>query len=750
VGTTRRGARLLVAWLTVAALIAALTAVAGAGAADTTEATTYGQDGTASPSLGSHFEETGFGRLYARPDGGLLAGRLHGFFGEVVSPVESFAADGTAEPVTATFPPAIKADVAVPEGAQAIGELGSGKVVAYKVLDEGPRRPEIFLHLTVLNPDGSGEQTFVLGLPPVLNFDTPKEIIPTADGGALLVNSQFLVALRADGSPNPAFGKGGLVNISELAGARVLADGSIEAVGDWYDADADTERLAVRRLTATGAPDSSFAPEGLRVFDRGEDETANAAAWAPDGSVYIAGEAQSPPSCDYGHCETVPIVAAIDPAGNLMPGFGQGGVAKLPAFASYPGETDGGTAGALVLRPDGSLVVGGSGAPEGSVAFLAALTPQGRPLTSFGENGVVRVRQPVPAEEQVGGLRALPGGKLLAAVGTDAGISERSALARYGADGDLDQSFGAGAGFVGVGDARGARTFAVRGDEVLIAGWGYPHDALILAHVGDGSAVSSFGDDGSVLMPSRAFIEAVAFGAEDDPVAMVNVNGPGSSEPTTVYGFDRDGRHDRSFGHRGEVPLTLPGGGEVKGRALLALGGGRVLVAGVDRGGFAVERLLPDGRPDPRFGVHGWAQVRVAGRAKSVALARVGAKVYLAGSFAGESDRGVVLARLGLDGRPDKSFGDRGRRTVPVADASAPTAVLPTRAGIVVTLEQSSLPLLTFAPGGKVRQRALTSPAQTVTDVHATVSQGHLIVGWVPFVGNLPQRTYNLSRLPLG
>jgi uncharacterized delta-60 repeat protein len=746
--TTRRGLRLIVAWPAAAVVLTALVAVVGAGAADTTESTTFGQDGTASPSLGVHFEETGFGRLYARPEGGLLAGRSSGLFSEVAAPAESFAADGTPEPVTAAFPPAIKADVPVPEGAQAIGELGSGKVVAYEVQVEGARSPEVSLHLTVLNPDGSGERTFVLELPGALSFDTPREIVPTADGGALLVNSEFLVALRADGSPDPAFGEGGLLNVSGLAGARVLADGSIEAVGYWYDG--KTEHLAVHRYTAIGAPDTSFAPEGLRVFDRGEYEVANVAAWAPDGSVYLAGDAQSPSGCSYGHCEVVPIVAAIDPAGNLVPDFGHGGVAKLTEFARSPGESEGGTADALALRPDGSLVAGGSGPPGGSVAFLAALTPQGQPLTSFGEGGVVRVRQPIPAEERVGGLHALPGGKLLAAVGTDVGNPDRSALVRYGADGGLDPSFGAGAGFVPVGDARGARTFAVHGDEALIAGWGYPHDALILAHAGDGSAVSSFGDDGSVLLPGRISIEAVAFGAHDDPVAMVNLNGPGSTEPTTVSRFDRDGRHDRSFGRGGEVPLTLPGGGEVRGRALLADGGGRVLAAGVSRDGFAIERLLPDGRPDPHFGVHGWAQVKVAGQARSVALARVGAKIYLAGSYRGDAERGVVLARLDSGGRPDKSFGDRGRRTAPVPAASAPTAVLPTRAGIVVTLERSSRPVLTFAAGGKVRQRALTSPAQTVTDVQATVSQGHLIVGWVPFVGNFAQRTYNLSKLPLG
>lgn len=227
-----------------AAFLGALVVVAGAGAADTTESTTFGQDGVAVPILGTHYEETGFSRLYARPDGGIVAGRHGGTFSQPRSLVESFSAVGIPDPVASPLPSELKSGVKVPEGADAVGELGSGKVVSYGIENEGARRPEISLHLTVRNPDGSDERSFTLILPSVESFDTPREIVPTADGGALVVNSQFLLALRADGSPNPAFGEGGLLNSSGFAGARVLADGSIEAVGYWYDDDAQTEHTS--------------------------------------------------------------------------------------------------------------------------------------------------------------------------------------------------------------------------------------------------------------------------------------------------------------------------------------------------------------------------------------------------------------------------------------------------------------------------------------------------------------------------
>jgi uncharacterized delta-60 repeat protein len=770
----RRGTRLAAALLAALALLAAVAGSAGAAA----------------QSLGIHYEETGFSQLYARSDGGLLALRRTGTDARPGKRIESFLPSGAPDPAAPTtdlgqygsFFPAAGGRTFVLEShkltrldlggspdpsfggtgtvksqyADAVAELGSGKVVTYHVEVLGARSPEVSLRVTVFNSDGSGERTFSLALPPVLSIFTPREIVPLPGGGALVVNTEFLLELNADGSPNTAFGKGGLVDSSGIAGAHVLADGTVETVGYSYDSKGQTENLAVARYTATGAPDTSFGSEGRQVFDPGDYAVGEVAAWAPDGTAYLGGYAHPRGSCStvFGLCETVPFLAAIDPTGNLATGFGEGGVLKMTAFAGVPGDEAEGVA-TLVLRPDGTLVAGGATLPHGSVAYLAAFTTAGTPVASFGEGGIVRVREPVPAEERVAGLFALPDGSLSAAATTDVGSAEHPILARYRADGGLDTSFGGGTaegegvGFVDVGGGRGAVAAAVKGDEALIGSWEYPRDHLALVHVDDGSPVVGFGPGGSVLLPQDNAIKAVAFAADGDPVVLADRNGPGSTEPGVVFRFRPDGRRDRTFGEGGRLDLKLPDGIEVSGADLLASSGGRLLVGGLTGRGFALTRLLPDGRPDPRFGSHGWVQMKVARRVKSMAVQRVGSKIYLAGTFGDEGGRGVVLARFDLQGHPDKSYGRSGRITAAVEASSPPTAILRTGAGILVALEKGRRPLLTFSADGKVRRRAVGSRPQRVDDVQATLAQGRLVVGWLPYGAQVERPPYHLARLSL-
>jgi uncharacterized delta-60 repeat protein len=759
--------------------------VAVAAAEDTTETGTFGRDGIATQSLGVHFEETQFSDVEARPDGGLVA--LRG------NQLESYLADGTPDPA---FPPrrvspsrrvfplaAGKSLVAVdvfgdsqltrvnadgnadpsfggagairtPVRAQAATELPSGKIMIAGVFSGGTHEIYNAVELALVNPDGSLFQG--LGRNGVLRVQLPSNqyvggvsaILPTGDGGALLVGGTFLLELRADGSPNPDYGSAGLVTglPMTLVGGRIRADGSLEAVGT--SAGPAEQDMLVLRYTAAGRPDTGFGAEGIRKFDLGGEERAHAASWAADGSVVVGGSSLEVGACSEDEsCRETPVLAGFDPDGSLDPGFGEGGVLRL---ASLTGESSGWLHSGIVSlarRPDGSIVAAGVAPPERTVAFLAALSPRGALLPGFGEGGIVRVRQEVPAIQHVGGLARLTSGKLLAAGTTDVGYGYAPALIRYDADGSIDRSFGAGSGYVALGSTQSAIGFALDASERALVGVSdYPRSSLVLSDA-DGAPVSSFGTDGVVRLPRLVRVKALGFSA-GDAVVVGTRDFAGNAEPGVVLRFDPDGSPSQGFGADGVVSLR-PGGRQMKARTLAVAARKRVLVGGIFGNRFAMVRLLPDGRPDPRFGTRGWSFPSAGGIAKSVTVRRAGAHVYLAG-VARDGDRmWVVLMRYRADGRPDPTFGRHGRRTATISKPAQPTAIVPTRRGTLVVLSRGPRPLLLFGRDGRMERRWIGKRPKFVTDVRATVSGGRLFLGWNAYsYANRRDASY-LSRQPL-
>lgn len=777
-GRQHRGKRLALALLAAAFAMAAL--VAGAPAAeDVPEASTSGSGGIATQSLGTHYEETEITDLQARDDGGLILQRD--------DQVEAYLADGAPDPAVppravsqyrGVFPLASGKSLVLeksgltrvnPDGSvdasfggsgtikppvepRAVAELPSGKILLVRAEIGGTHTRLAWASIGLLNPDGSIERglgsrgVLTVSLPAAEENSYVPEIALTGDGGALVIGGGFLLELRADGRPNPSFGSHGLVSeLPRLAGGRVLADGSIEAVG-YADED-----LAMLRYTAAGAPDTAFGADGIRRFDLGGEELARVASWAADGSVIIGGSARVPGSCPgSGDCEEEPILAAFDPAGNLDPGFGMGGVLRLSALTGEPDWYPGGGVTALARRPDGSIVAAGSGPPERTVAYLALVSPTGALLSSFGDGGIVRLRRPVPASQKVVGLAPLTSGKLLAAGTTDVGIEDAPILIRYGADGSLDRTFGDGSGYVTAGDSRFATGFAVNSSgQALIGVYKYPHSQLLLRSAADGAPVRSFGSDGVVQLPGHSWIEALGFAADGGAIVVGTYDRDDIAEPGMVLRFRPSGNPDSGFGHGGRVALRVPGGGTVKARALATGPGGRILVGGLADHRFAITRLLPDGRPDPRFGVGGWSLTKVGGGARSVTISRAGSRLYLAGAVHHDERPRVVLMRFREDGRLDRGFGRHGRLTATISKPARPKAIVPSRHGVLVVLSGGVRPLLSFDRDGEVRRRSPVGHPQVVDNVRATVVGGHLALGWNEFSRAVGRDVYHLARRPL-
>jgi uncharacterized delta-60 repeat protein len=318
----------------------------------------------------------------------------------------------------------------------------------------------------------------------------------------------------------------------------------------------------------------------------------------------------------------------------LDPGYGSCGALQtpLPQRASA-------AALRMARAPDGSIVVGGgSDFRRHAERFMVTrLRPDGAIDTSFGNGGAVVT--PVPGatdgQAKLTGVAVQADGKIVVSghVRSNAALDYRAVLARYNADGSLDQSFGQG-GFVA--DALpGANS-----EQIL--------DVTIAA---DGGIVAA-GLTGAY--------------SDDDP--------QGERQRLTAARYRPDGSLDPAFGSGG-VATVDPGTGGSQANVIRAVGS-KLLVGGRAGQQFALVRLNADGSLDASFGNGGMTLDSPPASAELVALALLpdGRVAALGAAYNGVYRSAVALVRYDADGHVDPSFGTGGFAVD--RHASGPTALL--------------------------------------------------------------------------
>jgi uncharacterized delta-60 repeat protein len=453
------------------------------------------------------------------------------------------------------------------------------------------------------------------------------QIIGLPDGEILAAGSCGLVRLQKDGTPDPAFGLEGLVPV-DLGGVHVAvgADGKIVYVA-WNQS---LHKVEVGRLDENGAPDSSFGAAGkaLVTLNAPISAKAFAVAAAPRGRLIAAGEA----FCGEG-CGGFALARYL-PGGQLDRTFGEGG-------RVVSGQGGLGSAHAVAVAPDGSIFAGGTtgyreepGGKEHQAEFaLAKFRPSGRLDPSFGDGGVVAQQiSPHPDQGQRSEIEAIAlqrDGKVVAA-----GLSYFCGylcftVARYLPSGKLDRSF-AGDGVLRLKEkgAYGEAVAIQRNGKIVVSGGSFGSFVTVRL-TRHGRLDRSFGGDGVVIHKQR-----IHFKDRDHAV----IDGSVSPKALTI---GRDG-------------------------SIAVAGGGRSLRS-------FVERYLPDGHRDPRFGNHG----RVFLGGFSVDALRVApCGLVLGGTIAGKGrEQAMGLTTLSRNGRKRSAirrpFGP-GRRSFGAALALQP------------------------------------------------------------------------------
>lgn len=358
-------------------------------------------------------------------------------------------------------------------------------------------------------PDGHLDPTFGRRGITVTNLggdDEPHALALQADGRIVVAgysdvegSSRFALArYRPDGHLDPSFGKGGtLVTGMEgkdvgAYGVAIQEDGKIVLAG--YSDTEGSSRLALARYRPDGQLDPAFGNAG-RVFTdmMGTDVSANAVTLQPDGKVVLAGYSDTDHSSRF-------AAARYDARGQLDTSFGTAGRVITDVHAHDVSYF------AIAAAPAGALVAAGyaqSGEEVGTRdVALARYRPDGTPDPAFGKQGIVTTQ--LGGSDSASALLLQPDGRLVVAGYSDTEGSSRFALARYDADGRLDASFGRrGITLVDVGGDDVAAASVVRlGDGRLIAaGYAEQEEGSLFALVcckSDGKLDPAFGSGGKV------------------------------------------------------------------------------------------------------------------------------------------------------------------------------------------------------------------------------------------------------------
>lgn len=239
-------------------------------------------------------------------------------------------------------------------------------------------------------------------------------------------------------------------------------------------------------------------------------------------------------------------------------------------------------------------------------------------------------------------------------------------------EGSLDPSFGAHGTFIAPGDKYSVDAFydlLTQPDGTLVAVGN--HSTLVgeffrVVHLLADGTPDPVWDHLQIGFPNRS-ISAVAYAVGRQSSGRLVMAGE-RREQVALAGVQPGGELDASFGDGGTKVLDLAG--DAVARAMLVAPDDALIVAGYHNRRSLVARLLPDGSPDPGFGIGGFMELYfrgdVASQALDVALDREGRILV-----AGEAGSRAYLHRLRQVPDPGGLVGDGSLLPLPVGGEPA-------------------------------------------------------------------------------
>jgi uncharacterized delta-60 repeat protein len=402
---------------------------------------------------------------------------------------------------------------------------------------------------------------------------------------AILVRNSALAAASdldptfdADGKQTTDFF--GLVDQAQAVALQ--PDDKIVVVG--MAANSSTTLFALARYNTDGSLDTSFGSGGqVTTLFAGGNSVAYGVAIQSDGKIIAVGGGVS------GDFE----IARYKSDGSLDDSFDADG--KLTIDLS--GAAD--LAQAVVIQPDGKIVVVGQAQFSAQQFALVRLNSDGSLDSNFGVGGIVHTAFAGNAGAHTVALQ--PDGKIV--VGGEAFLD--FALARYNSDGSLDESFYLG-GRVGItfpvspGRAGSVTSVIIQPDGKIVAGGGIRvtnnTQAMGLARLNsDGNLDPSFDGDGRIIVPdfNPLFAPQITTLAQQAD-GKILAAGTTLGNDFALARFNLDGSFDQTFGNGGKLTTDF-GGSQDAARGLALQSDGKFIVVGLANSkDFGVARYQGD------------------------------------------------------------------------------------------------------------------------------------------------------------
>jgi len=321
-----------------------------------------------------------------------------------------------------------------------------------------------------------------------------------------------IVRYNTDGTLDNSFGTGGIVvtdlNISEdgIFSIAIQLDGKIVAAGPSRDLSTQITSFGVVRYNSDGSLDNSFGNSGkVTTSISNSRDDAYKVLITSDNKIIVAGRSIT--------TGTSIAIAKYNSDGSLESSFGNSGIVS-ESINDLAAVT-------ALLQSDGKIVVAGPINDNGTFDFgLARFNSDGTLDNSFGNGGVVSTH----TSDVLGEILSLTiqsDGKIIA-VGhsyEESFQDSKIALARYGTDGSLDNSFGTnGITKTSIGASDLGYDIKLYNDKIFIVGSTTDSEGNV------DMLVSSFNNDG--FPPSNCTLQ----------VAIPNASAlPQGVQPNTVY-----------------------------------------------------------------------------------------------------------------------------------------------------------------------------------------------------------------------
>jgi uncharacterized delta-60 repeat protein/uncharacterized repeat protein (TIGR01451 family) len=424
----------------------------------------------------------------------------------------------------------------------------------------------------------------------------------------------------------------------------------------------------------------------------------------PGADFYIAGQTSDGPTGDTDSMELNYSANGIPQLGTL---FTQdlGGNDQLRAVAT---------------GSNGRVVVGGvTSQPLDTRMTLARLDDDGRFDTSFSDDGLVLDTVAGDLDE-ARGVALQEDGKVVVAGESRAGAAGDFAVARYNADGTLDDSFGRGGRVVtdvSDGSDGGYAVIVDPDGKIVVAGVQRRHgnmDFAVLRYNPDGSLDRTFGALDPQTEGSRTGIATINFAADDQAFAIVRqkdgkyiVGGSTDSGGIEVDPFhdaalarlNQNGILDPTFGLRGKL-TTDNGGNSDEIHALALQPDGNLVAAGVSEleglPQLWLARYLAtaDGNLDPGFGQAGQVTEAASFTTGQGVAVQPDGNIVVVGQGQPNADNqdvpGAFVTRYTPTGEHDNSFATEGTQAIPYGPQERGAAVALQPDGGIVTVGDSA------------------------------------------------------------